>query len=267
MMITGTLMRISALASNTFLEAVRNRIFIGLLLMTFGFLAFSTVLSDLAVRGESQRVVLDFGLFSMSLCGVLIAIVMGVILLYKEVEKKTIYTLLSKPVGRVEVIVGKYIGMLMVLGSGMALMVTLWVMILAYKGTDVTLDHGLAGLLLFFEVMIVAAVAMVFSAFSSPVLSGLFTFGIFGLGRLLYLIEEMLESSKGFFINNPGLRGPAEAFVAICPDLSVFNVSQDLLQGIPVTGAYVGSAFGYSLAFVVCLLSIASFLFLRRDFT
>ena len=149
----------------------------------------------------------------------------------------------------------------------MALMITLWVMILPYKGTDVTLDHGLAGLLLFFEVMIVAAVAMVFSAFSSPVLSGLFTFGIFGLGRLLYLIEEMLESSKGFFINNPGLRGPAEAFVAICPDLSVFNVSQDLLQGIPVTGAYVGSALGYSLAFVVCLLSIASVLFLRRDFT
>ena len=157
--------------------------------------------------------------------------------------------------------------MLMVLGSGMALMVTLWIMILAVKGADVTLDHGLAGVLLFFEVMIVAAVCLVFSAFSSPVLSGLFTFGIFGLGRLLYLIEEMLESSKGLFVNNPGLRGPAEVFVSICPDLSVFNVSQDLLQGIPVTAAYVGSAFGYSLAFVVCLLSIASFLFLRRDFT
>ena len=263
----GSLNRSFALAENTFLDAIRNRIFLGLLVMAIAFLLFSTVLSDLAVRGEAERVVLDFGLFSMSLCGVLLSIVMGVILLHKEVEKKTIYTLLSKPVSRIEVIVGKYLGMLSVLAVGMALMVFIWALLLATKGADVRVDHALAGVLLFFEVMIVAAIAMVFSAFSSPVLSGLFTFGIFGLGRLLYLIENMLESSKGFFVNNPGLRGPAEVFVWICPDLSVFNVSQDLLQGIPVTGGYVLSSFGYALATVVFLLSFASFLFLRRDFT
>lgn len=263
----GTITRIQALAANTFLEAVRNRIFIGLVLMAVSFLLFSTVLSDLAVRGEAERVVLDFGLFSMSFCGVLIAIVMGVILLYKEVEKKTIYTLLSKPVGRVEVIVGKYVGMLLVLAVGMAMMVAIWIFVLAVKEAEVGLDHILAGVLLFFEVMIVAAIAMVFSAFSSPILSGLFTFGIFVLGRLLYLIEEMLNGKKGIFIDHPDLRLPAEIFTKVCPDLSVFNVSQDLLQGIPVTGLYVFSAFGYSMAFVVFLLGIASLLFLRRDFT
>jgi ABC-type transport system involved in multi-copper enzyme maturation permease subunit len=263
----GTVNRCLALAENTFLDAIRNRIFLGLLVMAIAFLLFSTLLSDLAVRGEAERVVLDFGLFSMSFCGVLISIVMGVILLHKEVEKKTIYTLLSKPVSRIEVIVGKYLGMLSVLAVGMTLMVMIWVLLLASKGADVRIDHALAGFLLFFEVMIVAAIAMVFSAFSSPVLSGLFTFGIFGLGRLLYLIENMLDSSRGFFVNNPALRGPAEVFVWICPDLSVFNVSQDLLQGIPVTGAYVGSAFGYAMATVIFLLGFASVLFLRRDFT
>ena len=116
----GALNRSFALAENTFLDAIRNRIFLGLLVMAIAFLLFSTVLSDLAVRGEAERVVLDFGLFSMSLCGVLLSIVMGVILLHKEVEKKTIYTLLSKPVSRVEVIVGKYLGMLSVLAVGMA---------------------------------------------------------------------------------------------------------------------------------------------------
>ena len=108
---------------------------------------------------------------------------------------------------------------------------------------------------------------MVFSAFSSPVLSGLFTFGIFALGRLLYLIEEMLAAKKGFFVNNPEFRFPTEVFTQICPDLSVFNLSQDLLQGIPVTGDYVFAAFGYAMAFIVALLGLSSVLFLRRDFT
>ena len=259
--------RISALAGNTFLDAIRNRIFIGLLVLTASLLLFSTVLSDLAVRGEAARVVLDFGLFSISLSSVLIAIVMGSVLLYKEVEKKTIYTLLTKPVGRVEVIWGKYLGMISVLLTGMSLMVVLWVGILASKGAEVGTDHWIAGLLIFFEVMVIAAVALVFSSFSSPVLSGLFTFGIFGLGRLLYLIEEMLSSTKGFFVSYPELRTPAELFLALCPDLKVFNVSQDLLQAVPISGNYVVSAGAYAVAFVVFLLTLASFLFSRRDFT
>jgi ABC-type transport system involved in multi-copper enzyme maturation permease subunit len=83
---------------------------------------------------------------------------------------------------------------------------------------------------------------------------------------VLYLVEEMLAARKGLFTTYPSLRPLGEAFVAVFPDLQVFNASQNLLLGMPIAGSYVLSAFGYAIAYVTFFLGIAVLLFQRRDF-
>jgi ABC-type transport system involved in multi-copper enzyme maturation permease subunit len=260
------LLRVHAVASNTWREAIRNRAFIGLMIVAVGFLFFSLALAELAVRGEAARVVLDFGYFAISLFGVVIAIVMGVILVYKEIEKKTIYTILPKPIHRHEVLLGKYLGMVVVLVIEVVVMAAVWAFVLWARDAPLGMDTVMGVVLILFEIMLIASVALLFSSFSSPVLSGIFTFGIFILGRLSYLVSDMLVSSKGIFVNTPSLRPIGEVYVAVFPDLSVFNVSQDLLQGVSIPAAYVVASGAYALSYIIVFMALAMLLFQRRDF-
>jgi len=258
--------RVHAVASNTWREALRNRAFIGLMIVAVGFLFFSLALAELAVRGEAARVVLDFGYFAISLFGVVIAIVMGVILVYKEIEKKTIFTIIPKPIHRHEFLLGKYLGMVVVLVIEVVVMASVWALVLWARSAPLGMDTVMGVILILLEIMVIASVALLFSSFSSPVLSGIFTFGIFILGRLSYLVGDMLVSTKGVFVNNPSLRPLGEAYVAVFPDLSVFNVSQDLLQGVSIPVDYVIASGGYALSYIVAFMAIAMLLFQRRDF-
>lgn len=258
--------RILAVASNTYREAIRNRAFIVMLIAAVAVIAFSLVLAELAVRGQAARVVEDFGLAVIGLFGVVIAITMGVILLFKEIDKKTIFTIIPKPIARHEIVLGKYVGMLVILVIEVAVLAAAWALVLWAKGATVGVEVWKAVLLAFFEIMLVTSIAVLFSSFSSPALSGLFTFGIFFLGRVSYLVSEMLEAHRSVFVTYPVLRPVGEAFVAVFPDLQVFNVSQDLLLGIPIGGAYILGVFAYALAYIAVFLSVAVVMFQRRDF-
>lgn len=262
----SSLLRIFAIASNTTREAIRNRAFIGLVLAALAFIAFSLVLGELAVRGQAARVVQDFGPFAIGLFGVVIAITMGVILLYKEIDKKTIFTIVPKPVHRFEIVLGKYLGLMAILLVAVAVISLAWAAVLAIKEAPVNADVAKVVALIFFEIMLVTAVAVMFSAFSSPVLSGLFTFGIFFLGRVAYQIESLLDARRGLFVDNPALRPLGEVFVAVFPDLQTFDATQNLLLSMPISGSYVLAAFTYSLSYVVFFLALAMLLFQRRDF-
>lgn len=262
----SSLLRIAAIASNTTREAIRNRAFIGLLLAALAFIAFSLVLGELAVRGQAARVVQDFGPFAIGLFGVVIAITMGVILLYKEIDKKTIFTIIPKPVHRFEIVLGKYVGLLAILLVTVAVLGLAWTGVLAVKGAPVTVEVVKVVALVFFEIMLVTAVAVLFSAFSSPVLSGLFTFGIFFLGRVAYQVDQLLDARRGLFVDHPSLRPLGEAFVAVFPDLQVFDATQNLLLAMPIPGTFVAAALTYSLAYVAFFLALAVLLFQRRDF-
>lgn len=262
----GSLRRILAIASNAFREAVRNRAFVGLMLLAFAFLVFSLVMSALAVSDQSVRVVLDFGLFSISLFGVLIAIVMGVILVHKEIEKKTIFTIIPKPIHRFEFILGKYLGMLAILVVEVGGLAAVWLLLLWAKGGPVGLEVGKALVLIFFEVMVVTSVALLFSSFSSPVLSGIFAGLVFVVGRVVHIIDEMLRARGGLFGANPELRPIGRAVVAVFPDLSVFIVDREVLLGVPVEWSYLAASAGYAASYIAVFLGLAVLLFERRDF-
>jgi ABC-type transport system involved in multi-copper enzyme maturation permease subunit len=259
--------RIIAVAKNTFREALRNRAFIGMVVLSLGFIGLSMMLSELAVVGQESRVLVDFGFFAISLFAVATAIVMGAILVHKEMEKKTIYTILSKPIRRYEFILGKYVGVMIVLVLQVGLLSLFWCSLLLMNGDGVGLEHFKGILLILMEVAVVTSIAVMFSAMSSPVLTALFTTGAFAVGRVVYLLETMLTSTRGVFVDNPILGMLGDSAVVLFPDLSVFNISQQVLLGLSTPWSYLVHAGVYAGCYVLAVIVLAVLAFQRRDFT
>lgn len=258
--------RVGAIAHNTFREAIRNRAFIGLGVAGLVFIMSSILMSELVVVGQGPRVVQDFGFFAISLFSVTTAVVMGALLLHKELDKKTIFTIVSKPVHRYEFVLGKYLGLSAILLLQLGVLSASWLLVLMYQSVDVSLLHFKGLVLIFFEVSVVTAVALMFSSFSTPVLTALFSGGVFVGGRVVYVIEDMLMADRGLFVDHPYLRPVGEFFAAIFPDLSVYNISKQVLLSIEVSWAYVGHALLYGLAWGLIALVIGMMAFERRDF-
>jgi len=258
--------RVLAVGVNTYREAVRNRTFVGLLFFAVAFILLSLVMSELTVVGQGPRVVQNFGFFAIGLFGVITSVVMGALLVYKELEQKTIYTIVSKPIRRFEVVLGKYLGLLGILVVQLACLGVVWALAMVLQGVTPGLEHLKGWSLILVEVGVVAATAVMFSAWTSPVLTGLFSFGVFAVGRVIYLLEEMLGQSRGLFVDNPVARGLGEAVVMIFPDLSAFDVSQQVLLQVPVGGGYLLHATLYGLGYIVVALCLGMVAFERRDF-
>ncbi|HOI12110.1 MAG TPA: ABC transporter permease subunit [Myxococcota bacterium] len=263
----GTFRRMGAIARNTFIEASRNRAFIGLGIAAVALVVSSMAISSLALSDQRARVLVDFGLFAISLLEVVIAITMGVILVYKEVDRKTFFVVLTKPIRRVEVLAGKLLGLLGILAVSLVVMGIAWVASLWARDVPVPPDIVQALSLTWMQAALMTAVALFFSAFSSPILSGVFTFGAFLVGSMVPILEELLTLQKGPLATSPGARALAEATVFLTPDLSVFNVGKELILGIPVSWSYVAAAGGYCLAWSALFFALAGLVFERRDFT
>jgi ABC-type transport system involved in multi-copper enzyme maturation permease subunit len=258
--------RLNAIAQNTYREALRNRAFIALMLIALIFVLCSWLLGEMSVPGQRSRVILNFGFFAIGLFCVVTAIVMGAVLLHKEVEKKTIYTILSKPVHRHEFLLGKYLGMLAIVAVEMLVLSLVWLLIYGASGGDISWSIFAGIALMYLEVMLVTGVALMFSAMSTPILTAIFTGGIFAVGRYHSTLQEMLNAKRGVLVDNEAARVFGESAVAVFPDLSVFNISQQVLWGVDVGWAYLGQALLYGLGYTVIFLGIGILVFQRRDF-
>lgn len=259
--------RIAAVAGNTVREAGRARLFLGLCGAAVLLLCFSIVLSDLALVDQKARLVTSFGLAVVPLVCLATATLLGGVLLHKEIDKKTLYAILPKPVRRSEFLLGKYVGLLVVLAVELAVLGGCWWGVLHLRGGAMTAalarTLGLAAV----EIALVTAVAMFFSALTRPVLAGLFTIGVVVVGRTNYIIGELLAATKGVFVEVPAMRALGKALVAVVPDLSTFAVADAVLQGWAVPWAYFVAATGYGVAWSTVFLVGAVLLFERRDFT
>lgn len=260
-----SLARIAAVAGNTLREAGRNRLFYGILAAAVLLLVFSFVLSDLALLDQKARLVQDFGLFTIPLLCVTTAILLGVSLMYKEIERKTLYGILPKPVRRSEFLLGKFAGLCVLLLAELVLLTAVWSGVLVLRGGELTMPIAHALCLQYVEIVLVTAVALFFSALSSPVLSGVLTVGVFLIGRVAYVIGELLGAQKGVFVEVPLMHGLGRVLLAVVPDLSTFNVADELLLGWPVPPAYLASATAYGLSWTALFVVLALLLFERRD--
>jgi ABC-type transport system involved in multi-copper enzyme maturation permease subunit len=259
--------RVFAIVLNTFREAIRNKVLYGALFVVVAANFMAVVLGEMSLH-EEARVARDVGLAGVSLFGSMTAIFVGVTLLYGEIQKKTIHVILAKPIHRWEFVLGKYLGMtvtltLLVVAFAAALAVMLWLEGLAFDGRvakAVVLGWG--------EVLTVAAIAIFFSSFSTPFLSGIFTFGLFFIGRSYAELAYAAEKAK-----EPVLKAIAEVALWLVPDLHIFSISGGEVAGNHVsvhgdfvTWGYVAAAGGYAAAVIGVLLILAMLIFQRRDF-
>lgn len=262
----GSLRRILAITLSTFKEAVKNRAFIGLMLGALALIFASLILSELVVFDQQKRVTQDFGLFFIAFAGVLIAVTMGVLLVYAEIKRKTIYALLSKPTHRHEFLVGKYMGMLALLFVVTLVLSGAWILVMVMRGVVLRFDYLLAVILLFAQLSLVGAVAIFFSTFSSPVLSGIFTFGIYVVGRQIPFIEKMLFARKSLFVSMPSLKPVGQFVTSVFPDLTLFDITRQILLEVEVPISYVASCLVYSLSYIFIFLVAAILIFRKKDF-
>ncbi len=264
---------VRAVAFNVFKESVRDRVFYNLVLFATLLIGSSFLIGQLTA-GQDVKIIKDLGLAATSVFGVFIAIFIGIGLVSKEVERRSIYSLLSKPIGRPQFIAGKYAGLVLTLAVNMSVMTIAIYLVLAYMAwasppemragwTTPAADPALlkAILLIFVELMLITAIALFFSTFSSPILSAALTFGLFVAGQFNADLRNF-----DLVVDSPAAAALARAVYHIVPDLSAFDVKTQVVHGFTVSAGYLGATVVYGLAYIAALLLGATFIFSRRDF-
>jgi Cu-processing system permease protein len=258
--------RIWAIALNTFREAARIRVLYGILVLVIGANLFAVVLGQMSIH-EEARVARDVGLAGISMFGSLTAIFLGVFLLYTEVQRRTIHAIVSKPIERWEFVVGKYAGMALVLTVLVGLFALAMIVMLTVQGVGVSQPVIQAIVLAWFEVLTVAAVAIFFSSFSTPFLSGIFALAIWAIGRVTPDIEAATRTASTW------IKWTARIALEIVPDIHLFSPSGRVVEGAAasvngelVSWGYIAVASLHGVGWIVGLLALACLLFHRRDF-
>ncbi len=258
--------RVLAITWNTFREAVRNKVLYSLLFFAVLIIASALVIGRLTLH-EEVRTIRDVGLFGIDLFGVIIAIFVGVNLLYKELDLKTVYTILPKPLRRWEFVLGKWLGMLLTLAVQVLVMGVVLAIVLAVQDAKLDVPTLKAVWLLFINVMVVTSIAVFFSAFSSPFLSGFFALGCFVVGRSVPDIRALGEKLGA------GARAGLSFACDVVPNLHLFYPSGAIVgaERASVHRQFVGadyllSATAYGIAYSAAVLVLAMLIFRKRDF-
>jgi len=259
--------RIWAIALNTFREAIRQKTLYVVAAFAAGVKLLAVALGEMSLH-EEVRVVKDISLGALSIFGVAVAAFVGGALLYKEIDKKTIFTVLSKPVHRHEFLLGKYVGLGLTLTTLFVALVGLLAIALSLRGVslDATLMKQVA--LSYSEVLVVAAIATFFSSFASPFAAGLFTVALFVVGRL---VPDIVQVSKK--VDNPLTHAALRVVARVAPNLHLYAVSGGQADGKEVSihatfvsWSYVAQAAAYGLLWSAAALLIGIVIFRRRDF-
>jgi ABC-type transport system involved in multi-copper enzyme maturation permease subunit len=257
----GSLPRILTIARNAFREAVRDRVLYNLILFVLLITASAIFLGELTA-GQEARVIVDLGLSASLVFGTFISIFVGVSLVWKEIEKKTVFAIFSKPIGRGEFVIGKYLGLCATLLVNVAVMgIGISLAELYVGGTKFIGPLWGAISLIYLELTITTAVAILFSSFSTPALSALLTFFIFLIGHFSSSLRELAE--------NLGSRSAIIFFSAIyyvLPNLAHFGFIANTASGEMTPLSLIGSCALYAIVFDAVLLAIAVLILSRRNF-
>jgi len=248
-----------AIAVNTFREAIRDRVLYLLLVFAVIIIGVSRLLALLTV-GSEEKIIKDVGLSAISLFGVLTAVFVGVSLVFKEIERRTVFTLLANPVHRWQFLVGKFIGLIAVLAINLTLMSGALLVILWVRGES---PWSLlpAILLILVELTVVTAFALLFSSLTNPILAAVWTFAVYAVGHLswsLRLLQERLPAGAGRWLS--------EVVYWTLPNLERLNIKAETVHGLPLPDGYVTLAVAYGLAYASLVLTLACVAFERKDF-
>lgn len=252
---------ISHVAANTFREAVRDRVLYNLVFFALLMVGAAPLFGQISI-GVERIILVNLGLTAITLFGVIIAIFIGTGLVSKEIEKKTLYTVLSRPVRRWEFILGKYFGLAATLAVNGALMaggffVALFWVTRSFHRADLQLLEALYLILLQF--MVITALALLFSTFTTPIFSAVFSFAMFAIGSFAGDLRSFAALTKG------PQKELAIAMSYLVPNFGALNVVAEVAHQRGVSGALLLHSTGYAALYAAAALSAAILIFERRD--
>jgi ABC-type transport system involved in multi-copper enzyme maturation permease subunit len=263
----------AAIALNVFRESVRDKVLYNLVLFAIILMAASYLIGQLTA-GQDVKIIKDLGLSATSLFGLFIAVLIGIGLVSKEVERRSVYSLLAKPIHRYQMVVGKYAGLVLTLIVNVAIMAAAQYAVLAYMGWGASpeiqrswdapaLDPAIlkAIVLILVELMVITAIALFFSTFSTPILSAAFTFGFFIVGHFSTDLRNFQQ-----VVDSPAAAKLARGLYWILPNLAQFDVKTQVVHAQPVPLGYLAVTSAYAALYIAVLLVAAVVIFSRRDF-
>jgi len=248
---------ILAISENVFRKGWRSKIFIMFLFFAIGLILLSKLFESLTFTAQ-LKIIKDIGLATISFFTALIAIFFGGESISKEIEDKTIYTILSKPVDRISFILGNFLGVIWVALSSLLITGFTLFVLLYFKGEIMRIAMLEAFFFIFLEIAVITSIAIMFSSFcSSSFNSTIFAFLIYLIGHFNPQLKFLGEKTKG--MENILIK----SISWILPNLEYFNVREKAIQGIPISLEYTGKALLYS-SIYICTMLIIAYLFLRK---
>jgi ABC-type transport system involved in multi-copper enzyme maturation permease subunit len=253
--------RIWAVASNTFREVMRDRIFFILVFYTVAMFAAWRLLPEIAGAAQ-EKILSDIGPASAGLLGVVVAIFVGTNLINKEIEKRTVFVLVTKPINSAEFILGKHLGLSAVLAILVAGMSAIYLCLLCLARIEFQLvPMLLSAIFLFLELCLITAAALLFGVFTSSILATLLTFSLYLVGHLSEGMVKLAGITK-----NPSFQKMTDNLYLVLPDLSRLDLKNDAVYGIVPQADVLWANAGYALVYTAALLVVTTVVFSRREF-
>jgi Cu-processing system permease protein len=253
--------RISVIAFNVFRETLREQVLYLTLLFTLILVAAVNLLPQLAASGE-KKIIVDVGMAAIEIVGLIVTVFVGTALINKEIDKRTIFVLIAKPMSRAEFILGKHLGITWVLGLLVGLMSAIFIIVVTLAKISIPIPEILvANFFIFWQLMLLGAIAILFGTFTSSLVAALLTFATYLMGNFTKDLLALGEISK-----SESLQAVTRVIYLILPDLSRANLKNEAVYGIlPALGDLFTNGV-YILSYALLVLAIAIMIFAKRQF-
>jgi Cu-processing system permease protein len=254
--------KIASIVSVTIREALRQKLAVNLLVFAVALVAASFTISTLTF-GEQYRIIVDIGLSAMEIFGTLIAVFLGAGLIARDVERRTVYPIVAKPVSRAEYVIGRYLGLVATTTLNMLVMATVFTAVLGFylRGFGFLRDTPFLAVLASMAVRfaVVGALACFFSCFTTATLSAIFT--------LSFVVAGLLASDlvRYWALQGPAARALGRAAFVIVPNLEALNLKEAMVYKDPVSMSFAVTGLGYGILYAAAVLAFAVAVFSRRD--
>jgi ABC-type transport system involved in multi-copper enzyme maturation permease subunit len=252
--------KILIIAANTFKEAIRDKILLSIAIIGFLLIAASRIFIPISI-GQASKIIKDFGISLVEIFGVLIVIFVGSRIFHQEIERKTIFSIMSKPVSPLEFVTGKFLGLYYLIVIVQILLFVIFIIFckLYLRAVDIYLLNVLYFFL--FEFLLLDALVIFLSCFMSPLTSGIISLLLFFIAHLTFYLRTLTQILKV-----PALAAILNFLYYVLPNFSVFNIKSSVVYHFPITINSYLLAVSYSLLYSLILIIFSSFLYSRKEF-
>lgn len=252
---------IFTIAKNTFRETIRDRILLSAGLIIAAIVLFSLFVASISLD-QSTRIILDFGVTAIYALQMFIAIFIGSMLMYKEIERKTFYLLLPKPVSRTEIIIGKCLGLTATTVTVTTIATAfLCALLFAKSGQAFVVPIVISLILSTIEAVILILISILFSSFTSPIIAAAGALTFYFVGHAGDILRYLFMTTKSTIVEVT-----TAAMYYLLPNLEKFNLRNEVVYGITSNPRSIIFACIYAVFYALILLVITQIIFKKRDF-